>query len=180
MPHHVPALSPPLPSLLQDTAHTGGLRGVLTGSPGAPWGPGKPRGPGVPSFPRGPGGPRSPCGGAEGEGQAPRGLSPPVCEPALPCGASFEPSTGQVSHRQGLTLAPSRPSSPGRPCSPGGPGGPGGPLSPRGPASPVFPWRGRRRILNGGGLGWGACLRSTPPNYPPTGTQHWGNLWGPL
>lgn len=53
----------------------------------------------------------------------------------------------------GLTLAPSLPSRPGRPCSPGGPGGPGGPLSPRGPASPVFPWKGRRLILNGGGLG---------------------------
>lgn len=58
---------------------------------------------------------------------------------------------------QGLTLAPSLPSRPGRPCSPGDPGGPGGPLSPRGPASPVFPWRGRRRILNGGGLGWGSA-----------------------
>lgn len=57
---------------------------------------------------------------------------------------------------QYLTLAPSLPSRPGRPCSPGGPGGPGGPLSPRGPASPVFPWRGRRLILNGGGLGWGS------------------------
>lgn len=93
---HVPALSPPLPSLLQDPAHTRGLRRVLTGSPGDPWGPGKPRGPGGPSFPRGPSGPRSPCRSTEEEGQAPRGVSPPVCEPALPCGASSEPSMGPL------------------------------------------------------------------------------------